>query len=104
MNSAVNLRWFWLRKRLFGFRNKEASGSLFLSNGEEDRNTKYFHTKTVIRRKALKIEALKDHEGNWVYDDDELKSMAVSYFQNLYLSEGITSRPELPVMGHGLGS
>ena len=31
-----------------------------------DRNTKYFHTSTIIRRCRNRIEALKDNEDRWV--------------------------------------
>ena len=31
-----------------------------------DRNTKYYHTSTIVRRKRNKIEMLKDEDGRWV--------------------------------------
>ncbi|XP_056695810.1 uncharacterized protein [Spinacia oleracea] len=33
-----------------------------------DRNTRYFHLSTIIRRRQNKGEALKDNTGSWVYD------------------------------------
>ena len=33
-----------------------------------DRNTKFFHISTLIRRKRNKISSLQDNQGNWVHD------------------------------------
>ncbi|KAL8151271.1 hypothetical protein V2J09_021079 [Rumex salicifolius] len=41
-----------------------------------DRNTKFFHTSTIIRRRQNKIEKLKDSSGNWVEDRKDLEEMA----------------------------
>lgn len=55
----------------------------------EDKNTRYFHTTTMVRRKRNKIEALSDDDGNLVTDPETLKAMAVNYFRSLYAhSEG----------------
>ncbi|GKA76429.1 hypothetical protein Tco_0782890 [Tanacetum coccineum] len=63
-----------------------------------DRNTTYFHTSTIIRRKFNRIEALKNDADEWILDQDELKNMMVSFFRNLY---SITEEPpynmELPI-------
>ncbi|KAJ7982509.1 Ribonuclease H [Quillaja saponaria] len=49
-----------------------------------DRNTQYFHTSTLFRRKRNKIEALKDDSSAWCYEIDVLKEMAVSFYKLLY--------------------
>lgn len=49
-----------------------------------DRNTKYFHTSTIIRRKSNRIEALKNDAGIWVNHPDELENLAIDYFKKLY--------------------
>ncbi|KAK5825308.1 hypothetical protein PVK06_020124 [Gossypium arboreum] len=49
-----------------------------------DRNTSYFHIRTLQRRKFNKITALRGAYGNWVFDQDTLKSEAVNFFQKLY--------------------
>ncbi|KAG7579838.1 Ribonuclease H domain [Arabidopsis thaliana x Arabidopsis arenosa] len=49
-----------------------------------ERNTKYFHTSTIIRRRRNRIEALKDDEGRWVVESQELEKLAVDYYQRLY--------------------
>ncbi|CAL8995128.1 unnamed protein product [Prunus brigantina] len=51
---------------------------------EGDRNTKFFHMTTVIRRRRNKIERLKNEEGVWVEDAVQMKGLAVKYFSNLF--------------------
>ena len=52
-----------------------------------DRNTSYFHTKTIIRRQRNKIKALKNEQNVWVWGEDSLKKMAREYFQKLFSFE-----------------
>ncbi|KAA3472382.1 reverse transcriptase [Gossypium australe] len=49
-----------------------------------DRNTKFFHTTTLIRRKRNKIEGLKNTTGTWITDPKALKQLTVDYFQKLF--------------------
>ncbi|GAU22350.1 hypothetical protein TSUD_106780 [Trifolium subterraneum] len=49
-----------------------------------DRNTKFFHTKTIIRRKKNKIHGLHLPDGLWCTDDDFLREEALKYFKNLF--------------------
>lgn len=49
-----------------------------------DRNTKYFHTSTVVRRRRNRIEALKDDEGRWITTASDLEKLAVDYYKRLY--------------------
>lgn len=39
---------------------------------------------TIVRRRASKIENLKDKEGNWVTDKTGLRSITICYFSNLF--------------------
>lgn len=48
----------------------QRSRAMWLSDG--DRNTKYYHMKTLTRRRN-KFMLLKDDSGNWIHDLDELK-------------------------------
>lgn len=52
-----------------------------------DKNTRYFHGTTVVRRKRQRVEALQDSAGNWVHDPDCLRNMAIHFFQDLYLDD-----------------
>lgn len=52
-----------------------------------DKNSHFFHTSTVIRRRSNKIVVLQDSNKDWVTDDASLQHMAVRYFRNLYSDE-----------------
>ncbi|PKI54066.1 hypothetical protein CRG98_025560 [Punica granatum] len=54
-----------------------------------DCNTKYFHARAVIRRKRLKVEALRGEDGAWVDDDACLSEIAVKHFLALYTTVDI---------------
>ncbi|KAF7811782.1 reverse transcriptase [Senna tora] len=58
-----------------------------------DRNTRFFHTSTMIRRKRNRIEALKNNQGEWVFEDETLKNMAVEYFTSLYTDDMTLQTP-----------
>ncbi|KAL5846682.1 hypothetical protein ACOSQ3_010206 [Xanthoceras sorbifolium] len=49
-----------------------------------DRNTKFFHLSTMIRRRRNKIEGLRDVNGDWVDDKFGLKRIACDYFISLF--------------------
>ncbi|OMO88470.1 reverse transcriptase [Corchorus capsularis] len=51
-----------------------------------DKNTKFFHLTTKVRRKCNRIVALKDNVGNWLYNDD-CKKHVIDFFSNLYTTE-----------------
>ena len=39
-----------------------------------DRNTKFFHQKTIVRMRRNKIEAIQDNSGNWLYNEEEIRN------------------------------
>lgn len=49
-----------------------------------DRNTAYYHTKALIRKRRNRIGRLKSENGVWVDDEDQLRAMAFDYFSQLY--------------------
>ncbi|XP_061364604.1 uncharacterized protein LOC133308038 [Gastrolobium bilobum] len=51
---------------------------------EGDRNTKYYHTSTIIRRKRNKILKLQDDKGNWVIEEENLINLARDFFLKLF--------------------
>lgn len=61
-----------------------------------DRNTKFFHSTTIIRRRHNRVEALKDDRGQWVDNPTELKTMAVEFFAKLYKEENKDYVPFTP--------
>lgn len=54
----------------------------------EDRNTKFFHAATLVRKKRNKVEVLTDDESNRIIDKAELRDLATNYFKSLYLKDG----------------
>lgn len=62
-----------------------------------DRNTSFFHTSTVIRRRKNRIEMLKKDDGSWVSDREELEQLAIEYYKRLYSMEDVDAvAPRLP--------
>ncbi|CAL1410371.1 unnamed protein product [Linum trigynum] len=58
----------------------------WISSG--DKNTTYFHTRTLWRRNRNRVTMLKDDGGNWIEDESILLEMARVYFSGLYQDEG----------------
>lgn len=60
-----------------------------------DRNTKFFHSRTIQRRKSNNITVLCLTDGVWYTDQDILQNAAIKYFANLYRepSEDIGTLP-----------
>lgn len=54
-----------------------------------DRNTRYFHTSTISKRRHGKIEALLVKDGSWEYADGALQSMVLNFFKSLYASSNL---------------
>ncbi|XP_025704008.1 uncharacterized protein [Arachis hypogaea] len=52
-----------------------------------DRNTKFYHTKTAIRRQKNRILKLRRGDGSWCEEQQELKDMVVSFYSSLYKEE-----------------
>ncbi|XP_057444404.1 uncharacterized protein LOC130736609 [Lotus japonicus] len=55
-----------------------------------DRNSKYFHGITMVRRKKNRIEALQNDRGEWINhsEGDHLENLVTDFFVNLYTAEG----------------
>jgi exonuclease III len=49
-----------------------------------DRNTRYYHLKTLNRRRKNKISMLKNEEGIWVEDEGQLKFMVNDFYHKLF--------------------
>lgn len=54
-----------------------------------DRNTKFFHQKTITRRARNQIKAIKDSCRVWLYDPQEIKREAVEFFSDLYAPDQV---------------
>jgi len=51
---------------------------------DRDRNTRFFHTSTLIRRHINRIEGLMNSEGVWCYDAEPVKRIVVTHFRTLF--------------------
>ncbi|KAE8683472.1 hypothetical protein F3Y22_tig00111208pilonHSYRG00305 [Hibiscus syriacus] len=65
---------------------KQKARSSWFSKG--DRNTRYFHSQAVARRKTNRIQALRISSGELSYDDDVLRCEVTKFFESLYREEG----------------
>ncbi|XP_021676788.2 uncharacterized protein LOC110662197 [Hevea brasiliensis] len=55
----------------------------------DDKNSSYFHQRTIKRRKCNRIIVLKDEEGNRLEEQGTLKKLAIDFFSKLYLDDDI---------------
>ena len=58
-----------------------------------DRNTTFFHRKTIQRRRRNNIEMIKDDIDNWLFNNDEIRAYVVSFFSKLYSKEDAAYHP-----------
>lgn len=65
-----------------------------------DRNTKFFHMSTIIRRRRNRVDMLKNDENRWISDAHELEELVITYFKKLYSLEDVeTDTQSLPARG-----
>ena len=58
-----------------------------------DRNTSFFHQKTITRGARNRINAIKNDRDIWLYGTNDIMSHAVSFFSTLYKSDQEPHRP-----------
>lgn len=61
-----------------------------------DKNSKYFHGVTKIRRRKNFFELLQDDDGSWVSSPDDLESLVTNFYKNLFIEPNIFSLFCLP--------
>ncbi|XP_073019412.1 uncharacterized protein [Primulina eburnea] len=49
-----------------------------------DRNTKFYHASTMVRRSKNKIEALMEENGDWITEEDRLKIKVQDFYTSLF--------------------
>ncbi|XP_061341450.1 uncharacterized protein LOC133287787 [Gastrolobium bilobum] len=76
-----------LEEELFWF---QKSRQKWITDG--DRNTKFYHLSTVVRRSTNKIFKLKSEGDAWVTNAADLKEMAVNYFKDLFNEDFLDRR------------
>ncbi|KAK3218544.1 hypothetical protein Dsin_012514 [Dipteronia sinensis] len=55
---------------------------------QDDKNTRFFHSKASSRKAINRISGLQDENGNWKENKHELKEIIGNYFQKLFTSSG----------------
>lgn len=70
----------WLEKERTLWRQKSSANWLL----EGERNTRIFHSTTIMNRKRNRILALKDGHEQWVYDKRDLEMIINNHFKSLY--------------------
>lgn len=55
-----------------------------------DRNSKFFHRKASLRALKNEMRGLEDARGVWRSEEDEIASIIVDYFGNIFTSSGPT--------------
>lgn len=51
-----------------------------------DRNTKFFHQRTLMRRQRNRVTRLKDENGMWLEEEEQIAERIKGYFQELFTS------------------
>ncbi|KAL8143344.1 hypothetical protein V2J09_016376 [Rumex salicifolius] len=74
------------QEQLLWFQKSRAN---FLIAG--DRNTRFYHLSTIIRRRSNKILSLQNSEGTWISDRLEVEKLVVDFFAGLYTVEPASS-------------
>lgn len=49
-----------------------------------DRNTEYYHMKTIIQRRYNKIIMLKNEQSDYIDKEEELKKMVNDYYHHMF--------------------
>jgi hypothetical protein len=62
---------------------------------EGDRNSRFFHVSTLVRRRRNHIEAIKSDQGDWLREWSEISQDFNTNFQDLYSEESATFPEDL---------
>lgn len=54
---------------------------------EGDKNTKFFHTKTIARRRRNLMKGLEDGDGQWCEKAADMQRIALGYFSSIFTSD-----------------
>lgn len=57
-----------------------------------DHNTKYYHLKTVHRRRKNKIVMLKNNEGKWIEEEDQVRQLFIEHYEKFFALHDIGQR------------
>lgn len=54
-----------------------------------DRNTKFFHTTTMVRRRRNRIEAIQNEAGDWLVKEGEIRGEFVRHFRQIFQADPV---------------
>jgi hypothetical protein len=80
-NLQNQLRDILKKEELMWFQRSRAK---WLTDG--DRNTRYYHLKTINRRRRNNILMLRNSDGQWIEEVDQLQRMMNDFYQHLFLA------------------
>ena len=66
---------------------RQKSKELWLKLG--DKNSKFFHLSTIIRKRNNNVDAIKKEDGSWIYEPNQIRRLFRDYFINLFKEEEI---------------
>lgn len=75
----------WLIRSETIWRQKSRERWLKLS----DKNSKFFHLSTIIRRRNNNVDAIKKEDGSWIYEPNQIRRLFRDYFIDLFKEEEI---------------
>lgn len=67
---------------------KQKSLELWLKEG--DRNTKFFHLSTIIKRRHNNIDAINLEDNNWVMSSNQIRQLLFNSFKNTFAEEEVS--------------
>jgi hypothetical protein len=66
---------------------KQKSREIWLKEG--DRNSKFFHLSTIIRRRRNSIDAVRNHLGSWITEKKEINEFFLENFKQVFTEEEV---------------
>lgn len=72
----------------------QKSGEEWITSG--DRNTKYYHASTIVKRNWSKCDSLKDNDEKVITDKEEIKALIRNYYNDLFNRDGACALESAP--------
>jgi hypothetical protein len=66
---------------------RQKSRELWLKEG--DKNSRFFHTSTIIRRRKNSVDLIRGDDGEWILDKKKISENFLSKFKTLFIEEEI---------------
>ena len=55
-----------------------------------DKNSKFFHLSTTVQRRRNNIDAIRNIEGEWIFDTKQIRLLFLSSFKELFTNEEVS--------------